>query len=219
MKTALILAAVALLPLLPGISHAHTLDKIGDYRLEIGWQRTPPYSGEVNAVVLYVSPLVEGLELKDQPFENGVTGLEDTLKMNVLNRDFDLTLPLVPSDTDGKYYTFIKINKAGFYQVNLLGAIQDLQVSLSMHPPQVFDAEHISFPPDTGPLYDAIAAQDALEGRLDALNSTLDARPVPLDGEPEPERPPYDGVLLAALALGIAGLAMGAAALVRSRRR
>ncbi|MXX21466.1 MAG: hypothetical protein F4W68_07500 [Cenarchaeum sp. SB0661_bin_35] len=179
------------------------MDSYDKYRLEIGWENTPPYSGEVNAIRIYVSPLVEGLELEEQPFINGVTGLEDTLKMEVLNRHSSITLLLTPSDIDGLYRTFVKIDRAGFYQVNLFGNIEGTPISLSMHPPQVMSSEDISFPPD-----DSIHVQE----RLEMLNATYN------DLESLYNSIRYDTTALSAQILGGAAIIIGIVALIRSRR-
>ncbi len=191
-----------------GMAHAHTLDSYDKYRLEIGWENTPPYSGEVNAILIYVSPLVEGIELEEQPFKDGITGLEDTLRMEVLNRDSSITLLLTPSETDGLYRTFVKIDKAGFYQVNLIGDIQGTPISLSMHPPQVMSSEDISFPPN----YDIIGIE--LQEQLDALNATYSAELDSLRSSMEG----HNASLLAAQILGGAGIIVGIISLVRSRK-
>lgn len=190
-----------------GVAHAHTLDSYDKYRLEIGWENTPPYSGEVNAILLYVSPLIDGLELEEQPFENGVTGLEDTLKMEVLNRHAMITLLLTPSETDGLYRTFVKMDKAGFYQVNLFGDIDGTPINLSMHPPQVMSSEDILFPPNGDSTY------QALQDQLDMLNATHNSELNSLRNSME-----YDPTVLAALILGSMGFLVGIIAMIRSHR-
>ena len=144
-------------------AHAHTLDSLEGYRLEIGWKDTPPYSGEINAMVLYVSPMIPDLELEEQPFMNGIEDLEDTLKMQLIAQGSKLTLHLEPDPLiPGKYYAYTKITKSGYYQVNLLGTINGTNISLSMHPPQVRNAEHIAFPTNYGITQDVSDLQDAL---------------------------------------------------------
>ena len=59
-----------------GIAFGHTVDSVGDYRLEIGWMNEPVVSGETNGIELYVSPLEPGLSLEEQEFKNGVSGLD-----------------------------------------------------------------------------------------------------------------------------------------------
>ena len=146
--------------------------------------------------------------MEEQPFKDGITGLEDTLRMEVLNRDSSITLLLTPSETDGLYRTFVKIDKAGFYQVNLIGDIQGTPISLSMHPPQVMSSEDISFPPN----YDIIGIE--LQEQLDALNATYSAELDSLRSSMEG----HNASLLAAQILGGAGIIVGIISLVRSRK-
>jgi len=43
---------------LSGITYGHTVDAVGEYRVEIGWMNEPVVSGETNAIEFYVSPLI-----------------------------------------------------------------------------------------------------------------------------------------------------------------
>ena len=136
-----------ILPTIFGSAFAHTVDSVGDYRLEIGWMNEPVVSGETNGIELYVSPLEPGLELEDQEFKDGITGLEKTMKMELVYKTEKIILPLkADHNIAGKYYAFVNPTVAGFYQANVLGDIKDTVVSLSMHPPKVDEREYIEFP-------------------------------------------------------------------------
>jgi hypothetical protein len=70
------------------LAYAHTIDSVGEYRLEIGWMNEPVVSGETNGIELFVSPFNSNLPLEEQEFKDGITGLEKTLKIQlVLNED------------------------------------------------------------------------------------------------------------------------------------
>ncbi len=136
-----------IIPSLAGIAYGHTLDSVGEYRVEIGWMNEPVVSGETNAIEFYVSPLESGLELENQVFENGISGLKKTVKMQLIYKDETITLPLSPDhNIPGKYYAFINPTVSGFYQANILGSIEDTPISLSMHPPKVAERSYIEFP-------------------------------------------------------------------------
>ena len=157
-------------------AYAHTLDSVGEYRLELQWAVEPPYSGEVNTLKLYVSPLVPGLELAEQPFQNGVEGLEDTIKIQLANRDYMITLlPEADDWIPGLYNAHVKVLRPGFYQANILGQIGETVVSLSMHPHEVRDAGHITFPDDYGEIRDILVAQEALRAEQEALGAGVEA--------------------------------------------
>ncbi len=130
-----------------GAAFGHTVDSVGDFRLEIGWMNEPVVSGETNGIELYVSPLEPGLPLEEQEFKNGVTGLEKSLKMQLILKEDKITLPLsADHNIPGKYYAFVDPTVSGFYQANIIGNIKDTIVSLSMHPPKVDERSYIEFP-------------------------------------------------------------------------
>ena len=143
------LAIISLfIPGLFGTAFAHTVDSVGEYRLEIGWMNEPVVSGETNGIELYISPLTPCPEISDvmkcaesQKFQNGIAGLEKSLKMQLVYKTEKITLSLSPDhNVPGKYYAFVDPTVAGFYQANVLGQIEDTTVSLSMHPPKVEEA-------------------------------------------------------------------------------
>ena len=213
-------------------AYAHTLDSVGEYRLELQWEVEPPYSGEVNALKLYVSPLVPGLELAEQPFQNGVVGLEDTIKLQLANRDHMITLlPEADDQIPGLYRAYVKVLRPGFYQANILGHIGETVVSLSMHPHEIRDAGHITFPDDYGEIRDLLVAQEALRAEQEALgtgveraaSAAADLKVVVGDLEARvaalAERQPDQGTAYLAAALGAAGLILGGIAVYAARRR
>jgi hypothetical protein len=130
-----------------GIVYGHTVDSVGEYRLEIGWMNEPVVSGETNGIELFVSTMEPGLPLEEQKFQKGITGLEETLKMQLVFRDQKIMLPFsADHNIPGKYYAFVDPTISGYYQANILGKIGDTNVSLSMHPPKVENRTHIEFP-------------------------------------------------------------------------
>ncbi len=145
MKLALVLLLVLIIP--SSIAYGHTVDSVGNYRLEIGWMNEPVVSGETNGIELYVSPLKPEVPLKDQKFENGINGLEKELKIQLVYENEKIILPLsADHNVAGKYYAFVDPTKAGYYQANILGKIGETAVSLSMHPPKVDERSYIEFP-------------------------------------------------------------------------
>ena len=148
---------ILLLLIIPGsigIAYGHTVDAVGDYRVEIGWMNEPVVSGETNALEFYASPLISCPEIleslkcaESQKFQNGIEGLKKTVKIQLIFKDEILTLPLSPDhDIPGKYYAFVNPTVSGFYQANILGIIEDTPISLSMHPPKVDERAYIEFP-------------------------------------------------------------------------
>ena len=150
MKLKLLFLSLLIIPFFSGIAYGHTIDSIGEYRVEIGWMNEPVVSGDTNAIEFYVSPLISGLDLKDQVFKNGISGLNKTVKIQLVYKDESIMLPLSPDhNIPGKYYAFVNPTISGFYQANILGIIEDTPISLSMHPPKVEERSYIEFPEPT----------------------------------------------------------------------
>ena len=147
LKTKLLFLFLLFISSLAGIAYGHTVDSVGEYRVEIGWMNEPVVSGETNAIEFFVSPLEPGLQLEDQVFENGIAGLKKTVKIKLIYKDESITLPLSPDhNIPGKYYAFVNPTVSGFYQANILGTIVETPISLSMHPPKVDERAYIEFP-------------------------------------------------------------------------
>lgn len=107
----------------------------------------PVVSGGNNGIELFISHLEPGLELKEQKFKDGISGLEKSLKMQLLYKEEKITLSLYPDhNIPGKYYAFVNPTVSRFYQANILGNIRETSVSLSMHPPKVDERSYIEFP-------------------------------------------------------------------------
>ena len=155
MKYTFFLLSLLLIPSLGGIAYAHTVDAVGEYRIEIGWMNEPVVSGDTNGLELYVSPLVACPDISiplecanSQEFQNGIEGLRKLLKIQfVYDKTQTITLPLVVDhDIPGKYYAFITPTVSGYFQANLIGKILDTPVNLSMHPPPIAERSYIEFP-------------------------------------------------------------------------
>ena len=155
MKYHFLLLSLLLIPSFAGIAYGHTVDAVGEYRVEIGWMNEPVMSGDTNGLELYVSPLVNCPDISiplecanSQEFQNGIEGLRKLLKIQfVYDQTQTITLPLVDDhNIPGKYYAFITPTVSGYFQANLIGKILDTPVNLSMHPPPIAERSYIEFP-------------------------------------------------------------------------
>ena len=155
MKYYFLLLSLLVIPSFVGIAYGHTVDAVGEYRVEIGWMNEPVVSGETNALELYISPLVDCPDISismecanSQEFQNGIEGLRKLLKVQfVYDKTQTITLPLVDDhDVPGKYYAFITPTVSGYFQANLIGKFLDTPVNLSMHPPPIAERSFIEFP-------------------------------------------------------------------------
>lgn len=185
----LVAGAVAVLVLVVGASRppaalAHTRIEVGPYVLIIGWANEPTIVGERNAIVVEVT--------ED---EAPVTGLEATLKLEVLYAGRTYRGNLAPAGEPGWYSAEIFPTVRGQYQVRLFGTIEDLALDETVEPEEVLGPEVLQFPeaqPDPRALQ---AAVDDLEARL-ATALTL---------------------AVGGLTVGLLGLGLGAFSLFRRR--
>lgn len=156
-------------------ANAHTVDSVGEYRLEIGWMNEPVVSGQTNGIELYVSPFDPNMPVEEQKFKDGITGLEKSLKIELVFEEKKIILPLNSDhNIPGKYYAFVVPTVSGYYQANLLGTIKDTTVSISMHPPKVDERGYIEFPEQSDvTLKQIIAAHTSIVGDISDLKESV----------------------------------------------
>lgn len=210
-KVKLIFLSMFLVPGFFGYAFGHTVDSVEDYRLEIGWMNEPVVSGETNGIVLFVSPLLPGLELRDQVFHDGVVGLEKSLKLQLVFEDQKIMLSLKKDhNIAGKYYAFVNPTVAGFYQANIIGNIGDTKVSLSMHPPKVDERAYIEFPESANlTLEQLVEGQASLVGEVSKLEKSVSSLE---------ESDKMTNVGYAGMGLGITGIIIASVAIFRSKK-
>ena len=194
-----------------GVASAHTVDSVGDYRLEIGWMNEPVVTGETNGIELFVSPMIPNLSLEEQEFKNGITGLEDTLKMQLVFKEQKIMLPFsADHNIPGKYYAFVDPTEPGYYQANIVGKINDTNVSLSMHPPKVDDRSYIEFPlPEDSTTEQILEEHSTIQEQIDEINDSLNR----IESASQAANVGYVG-----MALGIAGIVIASIAISKSRK-
>jgi len=200
-----------LIPGFFGNAFGHTVDSVGEYRLEIGWMNEPVVSGETNGIELFVSPLETGLPLEEQKFKNGVPGLEKSLKIQLVLAENKITLPFSKDhNIPGKYYAFVNPTVAGFYQANILGDIDETKVSLSMHPPKVDERSYIEFPESSDlTLNQLIDGHTAVLGEVNVLKESV----AELEKSNQQMNIGYSGI-----GLGIIGIVIALIALSRTKK-
>ena len=183
MKYTFLLLSLLIIPSLGGIAYGHTVDAVGEYRIEIGWMNEPVVSGDTNGLELYVSPLVACPDISiplecanSQEFQNGIEGLRKLLKIQfVYENTQTITLPLVSDhNIPGKYYAFITPTVSGYFQANLIGKILETPVNLSMHPPPIAERSYIEFPESADlALTEVITDNLKLVERIASLEDTV----------------------------------------------
>ena len=182
--------------------HAHQIDSVGEYRLQIGWIQEPAVSGEPNGIELFVSPLDPELAPEDQVFQNGITGLARDLKIQLILKGDTTTLPLrADHDIAGKYFALIEPTVPGFYQVNILGNIGETTISKSLHAPKVENKEYLQFPPvSEDPTIDRY---EYLEDEISSIKDSVKLVEAQLDPQTG-----HVGTLVGSVAIAIAIIAL-----------
>ena len=215
------LSLILLLLIIPGsfgLAYGHTVDAVGEYRVEIGWMNEPVVSGETNAIEFYVSPMIPCPEIPEpikcaesQDFKNGVEGLKKTVKMQLIYKEDSITLPLSPDhNIPGKYYAFVNPTVSGFYQANMLGSINETPISLSMHPPKVAERSYIEFPEPSD-----ITVQQMIDGHTALIEDIGDLKDsVSLLEESKQQM----DVGYVGIGVGIIGIAIAVVALAKSKK-
>ena len=219
MKYTFFLLSLLLIPSLGGIAYGHTVDAVGEYRIEIGWMNEPVVSGDTNGLELYVSPLVACPDISiplecanSQEFQNGIEGLRKLLKIQfVYDKTQTITLPLVSDhNIPGKYYAFITPTVSGYFQANLIGKILETPVNLSMHPPPIKERSYIEFPELTNlALTKVIDDNTKLVDRIISLENTVQN----LENSSNQVDIGYVGI-----GMGITGIILAVIALVKRRK-
>ena len=214
-KTGLIVTLM-IFPLFLGTAFAHQADSVGDYRIEIDWKNKPVVTGESNAIIVYVSEMDKSKEAAEQPFipEKGIEGLKKTLKIKLIVDAESITLPLQPTGVPGMYESNITPTFSGWSQLNFIGKINEQSVNLALHPLKVQEQEILQFPPVESTVVESGDFErevNDLRGDFRELQNKID------ELKQENDNSMNEPIIIAAIGLGIAGIALGAASFAKKK--
>ena len=218
LKPIFVMAILIMFPMIGTNVYAHTIDAVGEYRIEIGWMNEPVVSGETNGIEIFISNLIPCPQITEpikcaesQTFSDGVGGLEKEIKLQLVFQDEKIILPFVADhNIPGKYYAFVNPTVSGFYQANLLGQIEETPISLSMHPPKVNERSYIEFPePADLTVEQIIDGHTALIDEISSIKNEINTIK---------ESNQLGNLGYAGISLGIIGIAIAIFALNRSKR-
>ena len=219
MQLKLFLLFLLIIPSISGIAYGHTVDVVGEYRVEIGWMNEPVVSGETNAIEFYVSPLIPCPEISEaikcaesQEFQNGISDLRKTVKIKLIYKDENITLPLSPDhNISGKYYAFVKSNcfwilSSKCFRKPLL----ILQLVCLCILPKVDERSYIEFPePSDITVQQMIDGHTALIEDVSELKDSVDN----LEDNTQNMNIGYMGI-----GLGIVGITIAIVAIIKSKK-
>jgi hypothetical protein len=155
------LALVACLGLAaPLVASAHEQRDVdnGKYHFVVGWLNEPAYTGLLNSVDLTVTQPTgapatpAAANASDAASGTPVTGLEDTLKVDIIYNDKTMNLPLSPAwRQPGHYVGYVIPTQAGDYSFHIYGTINGDKIDETFTSgPDTFgtviDAKTIMFP-------------------------------------------------------------------------
>ena len=217
MKKMYFIALFLISPLFLNSAFAHQADSVGDYRIEIDWKNKPIVTGESNAIIVYVSIMDKTKEAADQSFnpDKGIEGLKKTLKIKLVVEEKSITLPLQPTDIPGKYESAVTPTFSGWSQLNFLGKINEQNVNLALHPLKVQEPEVLQFPPVESTVVESGDFErevNDLRGDIRELQQTINELKEQTEADDG-----IDGMIIAAIGLGIAGIAIGTASLAKKK--
>ena len=217
MKKMYLISLFLISPLMLNSAFAHQADSVGDYRIEIDWKNKPIVTGESNAIIVYVSVMDKTKEAADQEFnpDKGIDGLKKTLKIKLVVEEQFITLPLQPTDIPGKYESAITPTFSGWSQLNFLGKINEQNVNLALHPLKVQEQEVLQFPPVETTVVESGDFErevNDLRGDIRELQETINELKEQTEADDG-----IDGMIIAAIGLGIAGIAIGAVSLAKKK--
>ena len=153
------LLALVIVTMSFGNAYAHTMEVVGDYKIEIGWDEEPPIQGIENSIELVITHATEAdkaqaeemdamadedhmahdedMADEDHDHEGGISGLEDTIQVTVTLDDTTNTISLSTTEVDGIYQAQFTPSASGHPVVHLSGTIHETELDLDMHPESV----------------------------------------------------------------------------------
>jgi hypothetical protein len=140
-KITIFLAATVLLSFLafnlqPVLAHEEVV--FGDIRIVGGWENEPPLVNQLNGIVLMISQVSNG-----QPVNNALAQLDITLRKGAENR----TLNFQPTEEAGSYTATILPTQTGQYAIVMRGTVAGQAINGQIEIEDVEDTARFTFPP------------------------------------------------------------------------
>ena len=216
----MVLGALLLLPIaVSSPVHGYHVGETDLYEIEAGWVNEPAHPAERNGIRIFVSELT----YDQTPYNvQGISGLEETLKVDIAYSDEQISLSLTEDHKRlGQYYAWVEPVSTGTYNLILSGQIKDVDVSMTLALPPVDDIQYERFP--SFGLSKKIATQSSSDADLDEISKDTKT----LQQEVEKLKQTFDTaketaelyppVLYTGITLAILGIVIGSIALFKRR--
>jgi hypothetical protein len=158
--------AFGLLLALTAVASAHERRNVQDYTFVVGWLNEPALLNQPNSIDLRVSKTADS---------SPVTGLEKTVKAEVVNGSDKLAADLTPRfNTPGAYNSYLTPTKEGVYSFHFTGTIEGNTVNETFTSgPGTFGSIEApkAFPRDLPLVQSVNEATKSLEQRVVSLES------------------------------------------------
>ncbi|MEX0862972.1 peptidase [Nitrosopumilus sp.] len=133
---------------LVGSASAHKALIIGDYKVDVGWKKEPPFANEPNAVEIEISIASNFDKQRDDiiplqlPFpssESDITGIANDLEVDiVIGKGEKSFLSLIEDPKiPGTYYGNYTPQESGTTKIHIYGKIQGSEFEATFHPEKV----------------------------------------------------------------------------------
>jgi hypothetical protein len=135
------LFSLSISPLHPNPVSAHIARSFGNYIVEVGWEKEPALTNQMNAVQVTV---VKGSKVETgQPVINALADMKIVANFGTVTK----ALYFLPSPTvNGQYLATLMPTKVGTYNLVLNGTIQGQSVNTEIPLDEVQSVDTISFP-------------------------------------------------------------------------
>ncbi|HWP78828.1 MAG TPA: hypothetical protein VNL34_04175 [Candidatus Nitrosotenuis sp.] len=144
---------------------AHKSEVIGDYKIEVGWEKEPPLVGVDNKIVVIITYAFQHEKTDSAPdpklagkYGKGISGLETKLDVAVTLNKEKIPLTMTETDTGGLYAANFAPKYDGYPIVHVFAMVNETPIEVDFHPERVEDGTIIQTMTSDGSLNAQILA-------------------------------------------------------------
>lgn len=125
---------------------AHKSEVIGDYKIEVGWEKEPPLVGVDNKIVVIITYAFQHEKTDSVPdpklagkYGKGISGLETKLDVAVTLNKEKIPLTMTETGTAGLYAANFAPKYDGYPIVHVFAMVNETPIEVDFHPERVED--------------------------------------------------------------------------------